>query len=173
MRVFYGITFYEKTKEDLEKYKELIASDAIKGRFTDKDNFHLTLEFIGDVDSEKIKVLTDILHKLSINIKKIVTADIGSFERKNKEIVWIGIKKDEELMNLQRELRRLLIETGFDVEDRKYTPHITVGRQIIRKNLIDSNIFKPIQIEIKSIALMESKRVDGKLVYEPLDEILL
>ncbi len=30
---------------------------------------------------------------------------------------------------------------------------------------------KPIEAPVKSIALMESKRVNGKLVYEPLDEI--
>lgn len=171
MRVFYAITFYEETKEKLLEYRNLVSNGSVKGKFTDKNNFHLTLEFIGEVD--EIKLLINILYKLQQRPKCIITSDIGSFQRGNKEIAWVGIKENKELITLQKELKRLLIDKGFEVDNRKYTPHITIGRQIVRSNLIEKNNLEPIEISIRSIALMESKRVNEKLVYEPLEEILI
>ena len=173
MRVFFAITFYEETKDKLLEYKNLVASNSIKGKFTDKDNLHLTLEFIGEVDEKNLKVLISILHRLQKGPINLVTSDIGSFKRGNKEIIWLGIKKNEELIELQRELKKLLVDNKFKVDDRKYTPHITIGRQIIIDNKIKPNKFESIEIPIRSIAIMESKRVNEKLVYEPLEEIIL
>ncbi len=44
MRVFYAVTFYEETKEKLIEYKNIVVNNSVKGRFTNKNNFHLTLE---------------------------------------------------------------------------------------------------------------------------------
>lgn len=34
MRVFIALTFDDKTKEKITRYKDLVANNAIKGRFT-------------------------------------------------------------------------------------------------------------------------------------------
>ncbi|MCS4454542.1 hypothetical protein JQ038_07195 [Clostridium botulinum] len=52
MRVFYAVTFYEEAKEKLIEYKNIVVNNSVKGRFTNKNNFHLTLEFIGEVDEK-------------------------------------------------------------------------------------------------------------------------
>lgn len=54
MRVFYAVTFYEEAKEKLIEYKNIVVNNSVKGRFTNKNNFHLTLEFIGEVDEKVI-----------------------------------------------------------------------------------------------------------------------
>ncbi|EJO5349268.1 RNA 2',3'-cyclic phosphodiesterase [Clostridium botulinum] len=173
MRVFYAVTFFEETKEKLLEYKNLVANNSVKGKFTNKNNFHLTLEFIGEVDEEKLVLLKDILHKLKYNPKNIIASYIGSFKRRNKEIIWLGIEENKELMYLQRELRELLTNNGFEIDNRKYKPHITIGREIIIKESIDKNIFPALNIPLYSVALMESKRINNKLVYEPLEEKML
>ncbi|WP_461206007.1 RNA 2',3'-cyclic phosphodiesterase [Clostridium sp. DL1XJH146] len=113
----------------------------------------------------------DALHKLKHFPKEIDIYKLGSFKRKNKEIVWAGIKKNEELILLQKELRKLLNNSGFSFENRDYTPHITLGRQIVRQQPLENIEFERIKASVKSIALMESKRVDGELVYEEIVEI--
>ena len=173
MRVFYAVTFQEETKEKLIEYKNLVSNNSVKGRFTNKNNFHLTLEFIGEVDEKELSLLTNILYKLQNPPKEVVTSYIGSFKRRDKEIIWLGIEENKCLITLQRELRNLLINNGFQIEDRKYKPHITIGREIVRKGFIEKNIFPPLHIPIASIALMESKRVNNQLVYEPLEEQIL
>ncbi|KOR27057.1 RNA 2',3'-cyclic phosphodiesterase [Clostridium sp. L74] len=173
MRVFYAITFHEETKEKLVEYKNVIASNSVKGKFTNKNNFHLTLEFIGEVDEKRLSLLKNVLYKLRQHPKEIIVSHIGLFKRRDKEIIWLGIEENKELMTLQRELRNLLISNGFRVEDRKYKPHITIGREIVRQNSIDKNIFEPLHIPIHSIALMESKRINNELVYKPIEEKIL
>ncbi|MGO5075944.1 RNA 2',3'-cyclic phosphodiesterase [Clostridium sporogenes] len=173
MRVFYAVTFQEETKEKLIEYKNLVSNNSVKGRFTNKNNFHLTLEFIGEVDKKELSLLTNILYKLQNPPKELITSYIGSFKRRDKEIIWLGIEENKELITLQRNLRNLLINNGFKIENRKYKSHITIGREIVTKGPIDKNIFSPIKIPIASIALMESKRFNGQLVYEPLEEIII
>lgn len=165
MRVFYAITFHKEMKEKLVEYKNIIASNSVRGgRFTNKNNFHLTLEFIGEVDEKRLSLLKNILYKLKHNPKEIIVSHIGSFKRRDKEIIWLGIEENKELMILQRELRDLLINNGFKIEDRKYKPHITIGREIVKKNSTDEDIYPPLHIPIYSMAIMESKRVNNELV---------
>nr|WP_242568050.1 RNA 2',3'-cyclic phosphodiesterase [Clostridium botulinum] len=141
MRVFYAVTFQEETKEKLIEYKNLVSNNLVKGRFTNKNNFHLTLEFIGEVDEKELSLLTDILYKLQNPPKELITSHIGSFKRRDKDIIWLGIEENKELITLQRNLRNLLINNGFKIENRKYKPHITIGREIVTKGFIDKNIF--------------------------------
>ena len=173
MKVFYAVTFQEETKEKLIEYKNLVSNNSVKGRFTNKNNFHLTLEFIGEVDEKELSLLTNILYKLQNPPKELITSYIGSFKRRDKDIIWLGIEENKELITLQRNLRNLLINNGFKIENRKYKPHITIGREIVTKGPIDKNIFSPIKIPIASIALMESKKFNGQLVYELLEEIII
>ena len=76
-------------------------------------------------------------------------------------------------MILQRQLLNQLKLFGYKIEERKYTPHITLGRQVIMNQSLNEFIFTPFEIPIKSIALMVSKRVGEQLIYEPIDEILI
>lgn len=173
MRVFYAVTFHEKTKEKLAEYRDRVADHSIKGRFTNTANLHLTLEFIGDIKPQKLSLLTSFLKELKNLPKQLSFSHIGSFKRKDKEIIWVGIKENNELMELQKELRNLLIKNGFDIENRKYRPHITIGRQVVRNDFMDKIDEESIEIPIRSIALMESKRVNNKLIYEPVEEIII
>ncbi len=173
MRVFYAVTFDSDIKNRLFKYRKLIEKNSIKGKFTDIDNFHLTLEFIGEVNKNKLDELISILYELKSRPEKIITSHVGSFKRKNKEIIWIGIETNKRLLELQRELKKLLIQNRYEIDNRKYRPHITMGRQIVRACTMDDIIIEPIEIPIRSIALMESKRENDKLVYKPIKEIMI
>ncbi len=141
MRVFYAVTFQEETKEKLIEYKNLVSNNSVKGRFTNKNNFHLTLEFIGEVDEKELSLLTNILYKLQNPPKELITSYIGSFKRRDKDIIWLGIEENKELITLQRNLRNLLINNGFKIENRKYKPHITIGREIVTKGPIEQKYF--------------------------------
>lgn len=171
MRLFYAITFNDETKEELYKYRNMIAEKSVKGNFTTLNNIHLTLEFIGEVDGKGLKVLEDVLHQLKSYPEKLKLSSIGSFNKGKKEIVWLGIEKNDELIRLQGELRELLINNGFKVDVRSYKPHITIGRQVVRVGEIEEVHVRPMEIPIKSIALMESKRINGELVYRSLEEV--
>lgn len=174
MRVFIAIEFEDYIKDELWKSREKVKELSLKGNFTAKDNFHLTLKFIGEANSNQIDKLKSAINevaqnriKFSLNFK-----DIGSFKKGNKEIIWVGIKRDERLENLHKDLENILEKSNFEKDERSYRPHITLGRQIVLKDknlkLSENVIIPKEKIEVTKISLMESTRVDGKLVYRPL-----
>jgi len=86
--------------------------------------------------------------------------------------------REENLWRIQRELVRELKEEGFyDIDDREYKPHLTLGRQVRVKPGFDSKEFEaalqPITLEVTGLSLMKSERVEGKLTYTEIYRIQL
>lgn len=164
MRVFYALTFNKEAKLNMLEYRNDFANNSIEGAFVNPNNFHLTLEFIGEVNEKELNLLTNLLYEFKNYPKDLIVSYIGSFKRKNKEVVWLGIEDNNELMMLQKQLRKLLINNNFNIENRNYKPHITIGRQVLRADPREDVIIQPLKLPIHSMALMESKRVSDKLI---------
>jgi 2'-5' RNA ligase len=43
-------------------------------------------------------------------------------------VVWVGIKKSEQLVQLRNRIESVLVRAGLEPEGRKYSPHITLAR---------------------------------------------
>jgi len=76
---------------------------------------------------------------------------------------WAGLREDNSLMDLQREVEHKLALCGFKQDARRFNPHITLGRDV-------ATDVKPWKIEpfgetVKGIDLMKSERLGGKLTY--------
>ena len=171
MRVFYALTFEDKYKEQISYYRDIIANISAKGRFIETSNIHLTLEFIGDVRQDELDDLIDVLDSLTLSPIELTASYLGAFRKKNRDIIWLGLDSNKQLDLLVKQLRKLLSSKEYKIENQKYVPHITLGRQIIFHDNLEEFKINPIKIPIKSIALMESKRVHDKLVYEPICEL--
>jgi len=171
MRVFYAVTFQEETKEKLKEVKNIIDRNAEKGRFIDYKNYHITLEFMGEVDGDELVKLKDILKELKTFPEVLSFDKIGNFNRRDGDIVWIGIEDNPTLNKLNKKLKSLLESKGFETDKRKFTPHLTIGRKVEMKTSYESIHINAISGKVKSIALMESNRIKGNIVYEPLFEI--
>ncbi|MCH4886605.1 RNA 2',3'-cyclic phosphodiesterase [Acidaminobacter sp. JC074] len=171
MRVFYAITFTEKTKEKLSFYRDSLSNHALKGKFVTKDNIHLTLEFIGEIKQADLAVYEEVLDHLSHDSFPLVCNHVGEFPKKNKSVLWLGLKDSPDLIRLQKNLRKLLEVYDLPFEKRKYHPHITMGRQVILDIQTNDFMIPPLDLEIKSLALMHSHRVKDILTYEPIYEI--
>ncbi|MBG0765480.1 MAG: 2'-5' RNA ligase family protein, partial [Tissierellales bacterium] len=91
--------------------------------------------------------------------------------RRGGDIVWIGVEDNSNLYKLSDELRRLLKEEGFETDKRKYTPHLTIGRKVLMEKSYENIHLHAFDAKVKSIALMESKRIDGELIYQPIAEV--
>ncbi|ABR47000.1 2'-5' RNA ligase [Alkaliphilus metalliredigens QYMF] len=175
MRVFIAIELEEEVKKKVEKIQKKLKSYAQKGKFTDPGNFHLTLRFIGEVGEAEIKSIKNAIEKTATKegFFELVMDQVGSFPKKNKEIVWVGVKGElDRLQNLYKDLEDALEGEGFLKEGRQYNPHITLGREIVLNRPLPS-IQEEIKVmesilSVQKISLMESVRINGKLVYRPI-----
>ena len=179
MRVFIAIEFLDEIKDYLNEIKDIVIKESKSGNFTAKENFHLTLKFIGEVNKSKLENIKECIDKVAINHNdfKFKFNNLGEFPRGNKKIIWIGLQANEKLYNLYLNLEETLSAIGIKKEDREFKPHITIGRQVVLDN--DFNKLKEnININdmctfVNKISLMQSTRVNGELKYLPVYSKLL
>ncbi len=108
------------------------------------DNMHVTLRFLGSTEEYYIPTLTLLLHQVAAqcNTFNIELKRTGFFGKKgNPRVIWIGIEPNQSLILLKKTIDTKLIELGFE-PDKKYAPHLTLGRikQLNNKNLFEKTI---------------------------------
>ncbi len=161
MRLFISINFNDEIKNELIKVRDEIKADSVSGNFTDESNFHLTLVFIGEVSSADM--ICPILDKIETKSFELCLQGIDRFRRTGGDIFFAGVKKTKELIILQTTLKKELIKKGFKIETRDYSPHVTLGRQVLSEKVRYS--ISNIPMIADKISLMKSERIQGKLVY--------
>jgi 2'-5' RNA ligase len=96
------------------------------------ENIHLTLRFLGDVDLVAQPKLTEAIGKAvrGFHPFKIAVTATGAFPNfRNPRVFWIGIDDLADcLIPLQRKIEEELVQAGFGKEDKRFSPHLTIGR---------------------------------------------
>jgi 2'-5' RNA ligase len=101
------------------------------GRATPAESIHLTLEFLGEVEPERVELLHRIASQVHGRRFRICLDRVGSFRR--ARVGWAGSEKPpRQLVALQAELNARLRQDGFALEEREYSPHATLARKIER-----------------------------------------
>ena len=174
MRTFIAIELEEEVKDHLANIQIETQKLCRKGNYTPKDNFHLTLHFLGEIEEDDIEYLQDAMYETARRNRPFtLTLDqIGFFPRGNKGIMWAGLEKSTHLQRLFSTLEKSLEQQGFARERKGLSPHITLGREVEpHRSFMDVQKgvkVEPVKIAVRSISLMESARKGPKLVYVPL-----
>ena len=168
MRLFIAINFNDKTRAQLVALRDELRSRSKRGNFTVAENLHLTLVFLGDCDMEQTSVVKSAMDEINFEPFPLNIERIERFKRDGGDIWWAGVQASKPLIDLQNELTHKLIEAGFTLEKRKYSPHITIGRQVVT-NTAPWRI-EPFGETITGIELMKSERIGGKLTYTAIYE---
>jgi 2'-5' RNA ligase len=175
VRVFIGVRLPEAIKEQLGAVQAEVKRASHKGSFTDPDNFHLTMRFIGEVDPEQKSAIETALTRCTAGqvTFQIETAGLGNFFKKNKWIIWLGVKESRQLHQLYDQLNAELLGQATTVADEvAFIPHLTLGRGIVLSQEWETLSKVPLpsdqKIPVTALTLFESVRVNGKLVYRPI-----
>lgn len=173
MRVFIGIELTKPTKEALFDVQQQLIPASKKGRFTDKDNFHLTLQFIGETNQKEIEQLKNAVAETAAHSTafKVSVETVDKFQKKNGLILWAGPKQTQPLLHLYDQLHTIMKKQAINIEKHPYTPHITLGRNIVwekgKESSLLQSLVEPIPVKIDTLTLFESVRVNGRLIYRP------
>lgn len=175
MRVFIGIELPAEVKEYLDKVSRLIQQSAYKGNFTIFDNYHITIKYIGEATSEDLDTLENMMDYVANNHSSFTLSveDLGSFNRRGKYIVWMGVNHGKTLLKgVYDAFEELMEENGFKKETRKFQPHITIGKNIMFSYdtmHVDIPSYNK-DIVVDKLTLFWSHREDDVLVYTPIYE---
>lgn len=167
MRLFIAINFEEKLKDEVQDIIQDIKKHSQKGRFVKNEHMHLTLEFLGEIPSQKVGLIEEAMKQVSCRAFTLQLSKIGYFKRRGGNIYWIGLKKNQTLFKIQKELHNLLLKKGFKLESREYRPHLTIGRRVIMDRTFNPDEYieplKELNIIVDRIDLMKSEHIDGRL----------
>ncbi|MGE5631273.1 MAG: RNA 2',3'-cyclic phosphodiesterase [Caulobacteraceae bacterium] len=182
MRTFIGTGFNRETKDGIAEIQHLVKENSEKGRFKYIGNFHLTLKFLGEIESGKtieigkaLKGVSTRHQKFLLNIDKI-----GFFDgRDSIHALWLGFSGElDKLHKLYSDIEEEMHKLGLKKEIKAYIPHITIAQDLILKipyceleRKVSLGGFKP--IEVKEISLIKSEESGGKRIYTPISTFML
>ena len=97
-------------------------------RWQDDDQLHLTLRFIGEVDHHKAEDIAAALGSIHHPRFEVSLNGIGSFERRGKGALWVGVAPHDQLKALHKKVDQACLRVGIEPDSRAYMPHITIAR---------------------------------------------
>ncbi len=174
MRIFIALQFPEGIKAELSEYIEILRKD-YTGNYTLYDNLHLTIYYIGEMSEKELASIVENIKTINLHKFSYKTAKLNSFKgTNNHRLVHFLIENNPKLTELHLKVIKALKQANVKISSEKFTPHITLGRKVF----IDGASLQKIEAQsldilASRISVMESKRVDGVLVYEELDYVLL
>lgn len=167
MRLFIAVQFNEMIKDQLCNAIAQLRETAVSGKFTLRDNLHLTLNFIGETD--RVKVIEKAMDTVTTGSFPLYIGSLGKFKRNEGDIYWAGVRPSDELSSVYRKLYDSLVSDGFQLESREYKPHLTLGRDVVLPQGFDKSRLNgslpELAMSVEQIHLMKSERINGKLTY--------
>ena len=120
----------------------------LRAKWVRPENIHLTLKFLGDIDSDELPNICAALSDVGQGFVpfRLAVRGIGFFPGvKRPRVIWVGLGGQIQLLlDLQRKLADNLASIGFPKEKRPFKGHLTLGRI---KNAINSDVIRRIILD--------------------------
>jgi len=179
VRLFIGIPLEKKiTREIYSLYNKF--KNLKNAKFVNKENLHITLKFLGEVDEEKIPLIKNAIDSSVSNFEKffISTNKISGFPaEKRAKVIWFNVDKNsDKIERIFNSLEINLEKIEFEKEEKKFVPHITIARVKEGANIefIVKNLNFEFKSEVISMALFQSVlNPDGPVYVKIYEKFLI
>jgi len=152
-------------------------------KWTNPDNIHITMVFIGETAEQKINIISSKLREQCDGIGEfeLIIKGLGVFKSiKDPRVIWTGIEQSEKLTQLYVQIINGLKDSGVLAEERPFKPHLTIGRikylkdKTVLNALVERYQNKEIQkIAVNQVILYESILLPSGPLYKQLTKIEL
>jgi len=124
-RLFVAVDLPSRVREEAAN----LCHGVERAHWVDMSQFHLTLEFIGEVDAGRCEDIAAALEEVAAAPFALALKGVGHFPpRKAARVLWAGMSPSAELERLQAHVRGALRGIGVQGEDRTFHAHITLAR---------------------------------------------
>lgn len=132
VRTFVAVELSPDVRGRAMRLIEKLKGAQAKIRWVESYNLHLTLKFLGDVEAVEIP---EVINRLQQAVGDLDSFDLGFHgagafpDASNPRTIWLGASAGiEPMVELHRRAEAALAEIGFRTENRRYRPHVTIGR---------------------------------------------
>jgi 2'-5' RNA ligase len=167
MRLFVATALPDAIAEGVAQ----IQSGVPGARWQTREQLHLTLRFIGEVDGHDAAAIDDALQSISAAKFSIALKGVGEFGGKSPRALWAGVAPHEQVMAVARKVENALQRIGLDAEQRKFAPHVTLARLKatprgrVMDYLFDHALFASAPFEVDEFILYSSQLSSGGSIY--------
>jgi len=184
MRTFIAINLDKEIKEDLTHLIDTIDKEKKSVKWVKPPGMHLTLKFLGEISMEKAQevesLMNDIIKSHSSFPMRIIGT--GTFPKNSRypRVFWVGIEESQQLSNLHIHIENELERLHFPKENRKFHPHLTLGR--VKSNHRLNSILTELnkhkdrifgEMQVKTVTFFKSTLKPTGAEYEALKEFHL
>jgi len=134
MRLFIALPLPREIEEELGRIIFILKQKGGGGRikWVAPKNIHMTVRFLGDTDDDKSPAIKEAIQRVASRHRVVesIVDTLGAFpDLKRPRVFWAGLSGGIEILDsiagdMEEEMRRL----GFPREDKKFKPHLTLGR---------------------------------------------
>ena len=134
VRAFIAVDMSLEAREALAEVIRDLQRTTVSGvRWVRSEGIHLTLKFLGDIEPAQVESILDAIGRAAGATEPFTLslAELGAFPGPNNpRVIWVGLKGDmEPLGDFQKKIdHQVHAALGFALENRPFTPHLTVGR---------------------------------------------
>lgn len=188
IRSFIAIELTDDVINALTRVRDrLKKADEKNVKWVEPENMHLTLQFLGNIDTAIIGNIAAAIEKASAVSRhfQLEVGGLGAFpDHQRVQTIWVGLGGDiDKLTRLQKDIGANLTPLGFPPETRPFSPHLTLGRarDFIRPEeretlgrLLESMPFNArYQIDVTAVNLMKSQLTRQGPIYTKLAALAL
>ena len=183
IRTFISFDTPQSIRNEIYALQSQLKNSHADVRWESQEKFHATIKFLGNVDEQQ---LSRVISTIEENVNRyhrfeIVYQGLGAFPAvRNPRVIWVGCENaDGTLEKIKNELDDVLLPFGFEKENRKFHPHITLGRVKSSKGvtnltpMLENLTFEPRTTTIGEILVMKSVLKSEGSVYSVLKSIQL
>ena len=124
MRLFVALSIPESVAQSL-----MLLQGGVPGaRWQAREQLHLTLRFIGEIEGHDMDAIDDMLASLMAPDFTLQLHGVGQFGNTQPHSLFAGVKPNPALEHLQRKIDTAIRRVGQPQDAHKFTPHVTLAR---------------------------------------------
>lgn len=174
VRCFIALELSREAIDYIEDLQKIIKKQNLfSGKFTEPENFHLTLKFLGEISEEKVEEVKRKLKEIKFSEFEVSLGEVGTFINRYNSILWIKLN-GKSIWDLQAIIDEKLKEADFKLEKR-FMSHITIVRmkKIYSKkeflNYVKNIQVKKIKFKVREFILKKSELKREGPIYTDLE----
>jgi 2'-5' RNA ligase len=163
-RLFFALWPDDGLRHELAQRLPPLAA-AVSGRAQRPDQWHVTLEFLGDVTNERQPAAWEAADRVAVDAFDVVFDALDHW-RHPQVYCLAATRTPAPLTQLVEQLRTGLALMGFTPETRSYRPHVTLARKV--RTARPGPLREPLRWPADRFALVRSVTEPAGSRYEPL-----
>lgn len=178
MGMYFAIEFEKEVINKLNQRQVVLKQNSESGDWSDKESFHITVLYAGkDIIDRKqyMEALDQLKEKFKPQPFELKMQNYGFFPGQGEgKVAWVGVKNSLPLYQLKYDLETTLKEMNVVVEPSRfngYTPHITMGYDVVVNEGFNSQFEDDTIITVKSLCLWDSYKANDTYITNKIYEI--